>query len=58
MALFSFVLWLIICFLWQESADSSKPITAADVHQFFDDIKNKRRRVQWVFDVLAVQGRC
>ncbi|XP_061374124.1 uncharacterized protein LOC133316398 [Gastrolobium bilobum] len=29
-----------------ESADSSKPITAADVHQFFDDIKNKRRRVQ------------
>lgn len=47
MALFSFVLWLIICYiLWQESADSSKPITAADVHQFFDDIKNKRRRVQ------------
>ena len=29
-----------------ESADSSKPITVADVHQFFDDIKNKRRRVQ------------
>ncbi|KAK7308932.1 hypothetical protein RJT34_05278 [Clitoria ternatea] len=30
-----------------ESADTSKPITAADVHQFFDDIKkNKRRRVQ------------
>ncbi|WVZ09294.1 hypothetical protein V8G54_013824 [Vigna mungo] len=29
-----------------ESADSSKPITAADVHQFFDEIKNKRRRVQ------------
>lgn len=28
-----------------ESADSSKPISAADIHQFFDDIKNKRRRV-------------
>ncbi|KAF7810473.1 putative E3 ubiquitin-protein ligase UBR7 [Senna tora] len=30
-----------------ESADSSKPITADDIHQFFDDIKNKRRRVQF-----------
>ncbi|XP_028799305.1 putative E3 ubiquitin-protein ligase UBR7 isoform X2 [Neltuma alba] len=29
-----------------DSADSSKPITAADIHQFFDDIKNKRRRVE------------
>lgn len=29
-----------------DSADSSKPITADDIHQFFDDIKNKRRRVQ------------
>ncbi|CAL5187422.1 unnamed protein product [Lathyrus oleraceus] len=29
-----------------ESADSSKPVTAADVHQFFDDIKNKRRRIE------------
>ncbi|GAU12476.1 hypothetical protein TSUD_230090 [Trifolium subterraneum] len=29
-----------------ESADASKPITAADVHQFFDDIKNKRRRLE------------
>ncbi|OIW11115.1 hypothetical protein TanjilG_22922 [Lupinus angustifolius] len=29
-----------------ESADSSKPITEADVHQFFDDIKKKRRRLQ------------
>ncbi|XP_058765867.1 uncharacterized protein LOC131639386 [Vicia villosa] len=29
-----------------ESADSSKPVTAADVHQFFDDIKNKRRRTE------------
>ncbi|KAJ1386086.1 Zinc finger, PHD-type [Sesbania bispinosa] len=29
-----------------ESADTSKPITADDIHQFFDDIKNKRRRIQ------------
>ncbi|KAK7250662.1 hypothetical protein RIF29_33229 [Crotalaria pallida] len=29
-----------------ESADSSKPITEADIHQFFEDIKKKRRRVQ------------
>ncbi|MED6185041.1 hypothetical protein PIB30_053178 [Stylosanthes scabra] len=27
-----------------ESADTSKPITAADVHQLFDNIKKKRRR--------------
>ncbi|KAE9596522.1 hypothetical protein Lal_00007619 [Lupinus albus] len=29
-----------------ESADSSKPITEADVHQFFEEIKKKRRRLQ------------
>ncbi|KAI9096014.1 hypothetical protein K1719_026161 [Acacia pycnantha] len=29
-----------------DSADSSKPVTADDIHEFFDDIKNKRRRVQ------------
>ncbi|KAI4326819.1 hypothetical protein L6164_019349 [Bauhinia variegata] len=28
-----------------ESVDSSKPITAAHVHQFFGNIQNKRRRV-------------
>ncbi len=32
--------------LSQESFDSSKPITAADVHQVFDNLAKKRRRVE------------
>lgn len=32
--------------LFQESFDSSKPITADDVHQVFDNLAKKRRRVE------------
>lgn len=34
------------CFLWQESFDPSNAITSADVHQIFENLAKKRRRVE------------
>ena len=44
---FSYFAWFICsCSSLQESFDSSKPITSADIHQVFENLAKKRRRTE------------
>lgn len=43
---FSFFLYFSLLFPFQESKDSSKPITTDDVRQVFENLAKKRRRIE------------